>query len=386
MLNSYLTFYRWGFLVVTVAVLGCRSGNEITCPAVLEACPPTLPTPGTPCTVRGSAALCEYGNDPWYGCNTVAYCDSQGGWYTVASSEPDCPTTLPSGCAGLVRRSHVRRPELRLGALRAAHLPLPGGDLLVRVAGQPQLHPARGGGLSRHATARRERLLRPLHDLGRGDLRRGEHEVRVRDLAANRVHRVKRASYLGSYRGLLVAVVGAVGCSGGLGGPNQVSCRAVTLSCPATVPTDGAPCPAAAQGGSCEYGDDPFFGCDTVATCYAGTWSVLAPFQPTCPTTLPAGCPSSFADAQATNGEVACASLPPGLTCDYPEGRCWCVEGLTVLTCTPLAPVGCPAARPLAGTPCSSAPGACTSWGTGSCDGRSMTCACGVWQTVYCSD
>jgi hypothetical protein len=100
MLNSYLTFYRWGFLVVTVAVLGCRSGNEITCPAVLEACPPTLPTPGTPCTVRGSAALCEYGNDPWYGCNTVAYCDSQGGWYTVASSESDCPTTLPSGCAG----------------------------------------------------------------------------------------------------------------------------------------------------------------------------------------------------------------------------------------------------------------------------------------------
>src|SRR5450631_221635 len=96
--TSYLEFYRWGFLVAAVGVLGCRSGNEIICPAVLEDCPPTLPTYGTPCTERGSAALCEYGDDPWYGCNTVAYCDAQGGWYTVASSDPDCPTTLSSGC------------------------------------------------------------------------------------------------------------------------------------------------------------------------------------------------------------------------------------------------------------------------------------------------
>jgi hypothetical protein len=101
MLDSYLSyvgFYRWGFLVAAVGVLGCQSGNEITCPAVLEACPATLPTAGTPCAPRGSANLCEYGDDPSYYCNTFAYCDSQGAWYTVAPSGPDCPTIQQSGC------------------------------------------------------------------------------------------------------------------------------------------------------------------------------------------------------------------------------------------------------------------------------------------------
>jgi hypothetical protein len=47
---------------------------------------------------------------------------------------------------------------------------------------------------------------------------------------------------------------------------------------------------------------------------------------------------------------------------------------------------GCPATRPRTGTPCSTGPGGCASWGPGSCDGASLTCACGVWQPVYCQD
>lgn len=85
--------------MAAVGVLGCQNGNEVTCPAVVQSCPPTLPTNGAPCTARGSAAFCEYGDDPWYGCDTVAYCDSQGGWYTIAPRETDCPSTLASGCA-----------------------------------------------------------------------------------------------------------------------------------------------------------------------------------------------------------------------------------------------------------------------------------------------
>jgi hypothetical protein len=95
---------------------------------------------------------------------------------------------------------------------------------------------------------------------------------------------------------------------------------------------------------------------------------------------LPAGCPSSFAAAQAT--ATACTSLPAGATCAYPEGTCQCVSGYSTLVCTAPAAAGCPPSRPLAGTPCSTAPGACTAWGTGAPDGQSMTCTCGAWRPV----
>jgi hypothetical protein len=58
------------------------------------------------------------------------------------------------------------------------------------LGGRHHLYDAGGGGLSHHPTARRVGLLGPLHDLGLGGLRRDEHGVRVRDLAAHPVHRV----------------------------------------------------------------------------------------------------------------------------------------------------------------------------------------------------
>jgi hypothetical protein len=173
----------------------------------------------------------------------------------------------------------------------------------------------------------------------------------------------------------LVAVAGAVGCSGGEN--QEVSCPAVTLTCPATPPDDGAACPDGASG-TCEYGDDILWGCDTIADCYQGTWSVSStPIGMTCPTAVAPGCPSSFADALAG---PACPAT--GLTCLYPEGKCQCGPGAAVLGCA-VPPAGCPETRPRLGTPCS---GDCPTWGSGGCDGETVSCTCGVWHAVYCAD
>src|SRR3954469_23349822 len=97
--ESYLGSYRLGFLVVAVVAIGC-GGNEISCPAVLESCPATPPTFGAPCAARGSAAICEYGEDPWYDCDTIAFCDPTLVWHVFETnlSGLGCPTTLPSEC------------------------------------------------------------------------------------------------------------------------------------------------------------------------------------------------------------------------------------------------------------------------------------------------
>jgi len=186
------------------------------------------------------------------------------------------------------------------------------------------------------------------------------------------------SSCLKVYRGafLVVVVAGAGGCHS----DNQVSCPAVLEACPATVPTQGAPCTPRGAASLCEYGEDPWFDCNTIAYCDSqGGWYLVAPSEPDCPTTLPSGCPASFAEARS-GGQDACASAPDGqLNCLYPEGYCLCTAA--GLTCSAPAAAGCPAARPRAGTACS---GPCTIWGRGTCDGQSMKCVCGTWQPVQC--
>lgn len=99
-LEPYFGSYRWVFLVAIVVAVGCRNGNEISCPAVLESCPTTAPTFGEACTPRGSAAICEYGDDPWYDCDTIAFCDPTLVWHVFPTNLTGlgCPTTLPSEC------------------------------------------------------------------------------------------------------------------------------------------------------------------------------------------------------------------------------------------------------------------------------------------------
>jgi hypothetical protein len=186
-------------------------------------------------------------------------------------------------------------------------------------------------------------------------------------------------SHVGSYRWVfLVAAVVAVGCRGG----NEISCPAVLESCPATPPTSGAPCAARGPAAACEYGEDPYYYCDPIAVCdLSMTWYVPQTDASAlgCPTTLPSACPPTFAGL--ASGQTACAPAPERVTCRYPEGTCYCAPNGDV-SCTAPAAAGCPATRPRAGTACS-AP--CTTWGSGTCDGQSMKCVCGVWQPVQCT-
>ena len=186
-------------------------------------------------------------------------------------------------------------------------------------------------------------------------------------------------SYLRVYRWVFfVAAVGVLGCQNG----NEVFCPPVIESCPPTPPANGAPCTARGSGAFCEYGDDPWYGCDTIAYCDSqGGWYTIAPRETDCPSTLMSGCAASFAEAMS-GGQDCASALYGQLTCRYPEGICSCMSAGTI-NCTPPAAAGCPTTRPRAGAACS-AP--CTTWGRGTCDGESMKCVCGTWQTVQCAE
>jgi len=182
----------------------------------------------------------------------------------------------------------------------------------------------------------------------------------------------------------ILMVMGAFGCRGG----NEVVCPATPLLCPAALPIGGTPCSGSTPVGGCEYGDDPWYDCDTIATCDPQSgWIVQATVDgASCPTRLPPECPPTFAIAQAMAANLSCSKLPTYLTCRYPEGTCGCNQGQSALACSPPAPAGCPAVRPRAGAPCGGDAGTCTTWGSGVCDGQSMVCRCGLWQPVFCYD
>jgi hypothetical protein len=155
-------------------------------------------------------------------------------------------------------------------------------------------------------------------------------------------------------------------------------------SCPATAPANGAACTVSAL--SCEYGSDPNILCNTLARCQQGRWVVQTP-QPgsQCPSPgIQKGCPSSF--GQASQGNT-CA--PPGLECDYPQGRCACslgfggpiqVDAGTGHWSCEAPPKGCPQPRPRVGSACtvpsnlSCNYGACVLLG-----GVTMQCQGGIW-------
>ena len=177
------------------------------------------------------------------------------------------------------------------------------------------------------------------------------------------------------------ADVGLVGSSldGGLSaGCSSGCCGFVPPSCPPTAPALGAPC-GTPSSHPCEYGDDPFSGCNTVVTCTASGWTPQQTFSTPatgCPT-AEATCPSSF--GSAADGGVACSEYAPNLICGYPEGFCVCTG---VWSCSPM-PNDCPPIRPRAGTACDLEGGGCQSWGI-ACTGNAMRCACGTWLPALC--
>ncbi len=111
--------------------------------------------------------------------------------------------------------------------------------------------------------------------------------------------------------------------SGAAGTRGQGDCY-IASACPLTVPAQGLPCAVTAI--PCEYGDDPRWSCNTLATCTASGWSVQQPTTDPasgCPTPQPA-CPPTF--PASPDAIVSCSS---GLSyeCVYPEGNCLCGGG-----------------------------------------------------------
>ncbi len=204
-----------------------------------------------------------------------------------------------------------------------------------------------------------------VHDVGR----RRRHDLgqrRVRGLGRRRVH-CRRC-------GAHEAAAGDAGTFDASGGP-----------CPSVAPGKGSSC--AREALECEYGTGNVPGCDTVATCDAGRWTVQAPTTgDQCPSTRPSGCPASFATAT-----LAGHCEPLGLICDYPTGRCACTDGTGPIPLDASAAArwhcqepgaNCPRPRPPLGSACTSDGESCD---YGSCTvpgGSGEACADGLWTTM----
>ncbi|HLK92765.1 MAG TPA: hypothetical protein VKZ18_22925 [Polyangia bacterium] len=93
---------RWVGLTLVAGALGCGGaiggGSPVSCPVVLESCPPVEPANGAPCLARGDAWYCEYGDDPNLACDMVATCDPTTGWFVQSLGSGYCPSTLSAGC------------------------------------------------------------------------------------------------------------------------------------------------------------------------------------------------------------------------------------------------------------------------------------------------
>jgi hypothetical protein len=62
-------------------------------------CPATIPPQGSACALKNSTIMCEYGDDPRWTCNTMAYCNN-GTWLYSQTDSAWCPTpaTNPAAC------------------------------------------------------------------------------------------------------------------------------------------------------------------------------------------------------------------------------------------------------------------------------------------------
>lgn len=127
--------------------------------------------------------------------------------------------------------------------------------------------------------------------------------------------------------------------------------------CPSAQPQDGSSCTH--DGVKCEYGSDPRYSCNWVASCDQGRWSVSTSNDMYCPTpstNLPS-CPATWSEAQSAG---TCSAL--GTPCHYAEGWCSCIDmggppmpdaGMQAYwMCAGAPSVGCPAERPHLGTTC----------------------------------
>jgi hypothetical protein len=158
-------------------------------------------------------------------------------------------------------------------------------------------------------------------------------------------------------------------------------------SCPASVPTPDTQCDH--YGPACEYPTPGRPRCPVEATCDPNyfTWSVAAPTA-TCGM-APVGCPATLT---STPNGTPCTSSGVQPYCDYDEGRCQCVDcydtyfhtATSTWRCSRWDAVGggCPLARPLTGSSCSSPGQTCRYQSNPTCVflGLDVACVDGLWE------
>jgi hypothetical protein len=157
-------------------------------------------------------------------------------------------------------------------------------------------------------------------------------------------------------------------------------------NCPVQAPNGGSSCMIANI--QCEYGSDPRWTCNAVATCTGTAWTIASENGPTCPTTNDQDCPTILGYVQQG---AACA--PTGTDCNYSTSStttfCDCTNlggpinadgGGAVWTCSAPEP-SCPSARPHLGATCTN-PGLECDYGIcGVPDGLDVQCdmSTGTW-------
>jgi hypothetical protein len=152
----------------------------------------------------------------------------------------------------------------------------------------------------------------------------------------------------------------------------EASC---SRQCPQALPMADSGCGDATF--ECEYGTDRSSACNLSAWCVSGSWQ-MGTAGPAggipCPTPdagLGAGCPVAY----ATSKGRSCASNR--LTCDYPEGRCVCTNG--VWWCDDPGSL-CPKPRPRVGTACPHETQICDYGFCGGYGAERIGCRCGAWE------
>jgi hypothetical protein len=160
------------------------------------------------------------------------------------------------------------------------------------------------------------------------------------------------------------------------------------VGCPANAPAAGEACKLNIPS-ICEYGEPSVRHCTTHASCKynqvtgpeSAAWVVTEP-RDDCvlPAEEPADCPADFASVPEADCEV------DGLTCAYPEGTCGCrmqFRGQPTRNprwvCEALNE-GCPAPRPLLGTPCEEELLGCDYGHCFEAGRPAMVCARGYWM------
>jgi hypothetical protein len=158
-------------------------------------------------------------------------------------------------------------------------------------------------------------------------------------------------------------------------------------NCPVTQPAEGSSCKINEL--QCEYGSDIRSSCNTVTTCFNGSWTLPKGIDPTCPTTAnDPTCPSSASQAVGTCSDMglscnySTSSQTRFCTCNYLGGPPMEDGGFQPSwECSFGTTTGCPSVRPKIGATCTEPNLDCTYDVCGAPQGLSFQCSAktGTW-------